>query len=94
MRFGSIPDTIRTAMPTITLKNVPEELHRRLKERAARHHRSLNREAIHCLEEAVTDEQPPADDLLARIRQIREGLGMQRSLSVAEIEAAIEDGRP
>lgn len=35
---------------TITLKNVPTDLHRSLKECAKRHKRSLNQEAIHVLE--------------------------------------------
>lgn len=39
---------------TITLKNVPPELHRSLKELAKKHKRSLNQEAIHCLEEALS----------------------------------------
>jgi len=33
-------------MPNITLKNVPDEVHQRLKEQAKRHRRSINREAI------------------------------------------------
>ncbi len=39
---------------TITLKNVPLELHRSLKEMAKKHKRSLNQEAIHCLEGALS----------------------------------------
>ena len=39
---------------TITLKNVPPDLHRSLKELAKKHKRSLNQEAIHCLEGAVS----------------------------------------
>ena len=38
---------------TITLKNVPPELHRSLKERAKRNKRSLNQEAIHALENSL-----------------------------------------
>lgn len=46
-------------MPTITLKNVPEDLHRRLTARAARHDRPLNQEVIACLEKfTLADEQP------------------------------------
>ena len=37
-------------MATLTLKNVPEKLHKRLKESAAQHRRSINSEAICCLE--------------------------------------------
>ncbi len=39
---------------TITLKNVPPALHRSLKEQAKKHKRSLNQEAIHCLEGALS----------------------------------------
>lgn len=42
---------------TITLKNVPPELHRSLKESAKRHKRSLNQEAIHFLETALLPDQ-------------------------------------
>lgn len=38
---------------TITLKNVPPELHRLLKESAKHHKRSLNQEAIHVLESSL-----------------------------------------
>lgn len=43
---------------TITLKNVPAELHRSLKESAHRHKRSLNREALHVLETSLFGDQP------------------------------------
>ena len=39
---------------TIILKNVPAALHRSLKEMAKKHKRSLNQEAIHCLEGALS----------------------------------------
>ncbi len=38
---------------TLTLKNIPLHLHRQLKAQARRHKRSLNQEAILCLERAV-----------------------------------------
>jgi plasmid stability protein len=40
---------------TLTLKNVPPGLHRKLKAQAKRHKRSLNQEAILCLERSVAD---------------------------------------
>jgi plasmid stability protein len=60
---------------TITLKNVPPELHRSLKESAKRHKRSLNQEAIHVLEtslfgdqgERTSLRQPPAARSLGKI---------------------------
>ncbi len=38
---------------TLTLKNIPPHLHRVLKIQARQHKRSLNQEAILCLERAV-----------------------------------------
>jgi antitoxin FitA len=57
---------------TLTLKNFPDDLYAQLKARAARHRRSLNREAILCLEQAlgVAPEQA-AVKTLAELRQHR-----------------------
>ena len=51
---------------TITLKNVPPELHRSLKESAKRHKRSLNQEAIHVLETSLFGEQSRRTSLRQR----------------------------
>ena len=40
-------------MPDILIKKVPDELHRRLKEEASRHHRSMARHALALLEEGL-----------------------------------------
>ena len=47
-------------MASVLIKNLPDELHRRLKLRAERHHRSLNKEVI-ALIEAVLGGQPAED---------------------------------
>jgi plasmid stability protein len=41
------------ALPTLTIKGLPEPVYRRLKDRAESNHRSLNGEIIACLERAV-----------------------------------------
>jgi plasmid stability protein len=41
-------------MASITLKNIPGDLHRELKKRAEEHHRSLNREIIATLKTATS----------------------------------------
>ena len=41
-------------MATITLKNIPAELHRELKKRAEENHRSLNKEIIATLKSAAS----------------------------------------
>lgn len=70
---------MQTTMPTITLKNVPEDLHRRLVARAARHRRSLNQEVIECLEKVTLADEPRVgvfdkDAFLAEVREARESL--------------------
>jgi len=58
-------------MATITLKNIPDDLHRRLKERAARHRRSLNGEILSTLEMAVRSEPVDPRAFIARIQDLR-----------------------
>jgi plasmid stability protein len=43
-------------MASVLIKNLPDELHRQLKLRAQRHHRSLNKELIALIETAVTED--------------------------------------
>ena len=40
-------------MPSLTVKNIPEEIYERLKKSAAAHRRSINQEAIYCLDRAL-----------------------------------------
>ena len=58
-------------MATITVKNLPDELHERLRRRAARHRRSLNNEIIECLQGAIEAHRIDPDELLVRARRIR-----------------------
>ncbi|MGI8603836.1 MAG: FitA-like ribbon-helix-helix domain-containing protein [Verrucomicrobiales bacterium] len=55
-------------MATITLKNIPELLHRTLQERAKANHRSINREAIDCLERVVLGKPLDALAFLEKVR--------------------------
>ena len=63
-------------MAVLTIKNLPDDLYARLKSRAAAHNRSLNREAITCLELALAD-IPSIDpgELLATLRKSRGRIG-------------------
>jgi plasmid stability protein len=69
----------------LTLKQVPNGLHRNLKKRATKNRRSLNMEVINILEDAVERE------ILAELREINK---RQRGIVTdAEIRAAIREGR-
>lgn len=56
---------------TLSIKNAPDETVRRLRERAERHHRSLQGELLAIIEEAARSQGPrtPAE-VLAEIRRI------------------------
>ena len=58
-------------MATLTIKNVPDPLVRRLKNQAALHRRSLNLEVIACLEAAAQAVPVDPEILLARVRAVR-----------------------
>jgi plasmid stability protein len=59
------------AMASVTVKDVPEKLHRRLKARALAHRRSLNSEIISCLEAAAGAQKLDPDALLSRAAALR-----------------------
>ncbi len=63
-------------MSTITLKNVPADMHRALKARAEAHGRSLNKEIIATLEGSLGATQVDAAAILAQARAVREGVGV------------------
>jgi len=79
-------------MPTLTLKDVPSALHQRLKRRAARNRRSLNREAIECLRAATGASPVDTDALLARARVLRASVSGR--LTRRELGAWRRKGRP
>jgi antitoxin FitA len=55
----------------LSIRNVPDEVVQHLKERAARHHRSLQGELLAILEDAVRSPRPLApDEVLATVRQL------------------------
>ena len=71
---------------TLTLKNLPDALHDRLSAAAKRHRRSLNNEAIVCLEAGLGAEVPSVDEELVRIRALQESLG-PRTFDPDDIDA-------
>ena len=51
-------------MPTLTLKNIPDGLHARLKASAERNRRSLNSEILFRLEKDIQDSRPVLDPVV------------------------------
>jgi plasmid stability protein len=80
-------------MPSITIKNIPEDLYERLKEAARAHRRSINSEVIVCIEKAVGTRRRDVEDILARAKTLRE-LTAEYSITDEEINQAKRQGRP
>ena len=81
-------------MPTtLTLKNIPDAVYARLKAAAEAHRRSLNSEAIVCLESVLLPTRLPASERLARARELRAALPHGRFLP-QDIDAGKREGRP
>jgi plasmid stability protein len=62
-------------MPTITIKNIPEDLYERLKEAARANRRSINSEVIVCIEKAVSSYRIDVEAEIAAARELRERAG-------------------
>ncbi len=79
-------------MPTsLTLKNVPDDVYVRLKQAAETHRRSINNEAIICLESVLTPARIAPQERLARARDLREKL--RGRFKASEIDQLKRAGR-
>ena len=81
-------------MPTtLTLKNIPDAVYERLKSAAEAHRRSLNSEAIVCLESVLMPTRMPPGERLARARELRASLPKGKFLA-GDIDVAKRLDRP
>ncbi len=73
---------------TLTLRNVPEPVVRALRERARRNRRSMQKEVLSILQGAALDRA----SLTRQLASLRFDAGA--SMTLDEIQGAIEEGRP
>ena len=78
---------------TLTLKNIPDDIYARLKASAEANRRSMNSEAIVCLEAVLFPGRVEPAERIARARALRASLG-KRKFSVGDIDALKRAGRP
>ena len=78
---------------TLTLKNIPDEVYCWLKAAAASHRRSLNSEAIVCLESVLLPGRATAEAVITRARAIRDALPKGK-FTAQDIDAFKREGRP
>ncbi len=80
-------------MPTtLTLKNIPDTVYERLKAAAELHRRSMNSEAIVCLEAVLLPTRAAPTKRLARARELRAALNPTKFLA-SDIDALKREGR-
>ena len=76
-------------MPTnVSLKNVPDDMIEKLRNRAKRHHRSLQGELIAILEEAVGNTKLSIDQAESRLRELRFETGDESTSWLRELRDA------
>ena len=80
-------------MPTITVKNIPEDLYERLKESARAHRRSINSEVIVCIEKAIGTNKIDVEAEIADARELREKIG-DYDLTDDDLKQFKSEGRP
>jgi plasmid stability protein len=80
-------------MPTnITIRDIPDEVYDKLKQQAELHHRSINSEIIHYLQQMVQSHRPDPDEIITRAKKLKKQA--KGSLSIRQIQQAIDLGRP
>ena len=77
----------------MTLKNIPDNVYQRLRVSAQTNRRSLNSEAIVCLEAVLLPGRTTAEEVIARARAIRESLPKGK-FTAKDIDAYKREGRP
>jgi plasmid stability protein len=80
-------------MTTITLKNIPGNVYKKLKKQAEINRRSINSEIIVCIERSLQSKRVDPDFLLLKARQLREKTAAF-PVSDDDFEKAKAAGRP
>jgi len=80
-------------MPSLTIKNIPEDLYNELKHVAEQHHRSINSEVIVCLKRTLFPKRVSPEERLNNIHALRSQIP-PNNITPDDIDEAINDGRP
>lgn len=79
-------------MPNLNLKKIPVRIYRALKRSAHLHHRSMNSEAIVCLEKTLTARLVDVENILERARAVR--IHLDQDIRLKDLNGARKEGRP
>jgi plasmid stability protein len=78
-------------MNNITVRNIPDRIHKKLKKRSELSRRSINSEIIACLEEALITDKNEVEQILRKSQKIRTNQNFEITLS--DLEEAKNNGR-
>ncbi len=81
-------------MASITIKNIDPELYDKLKKQASEHRRSINNEAIVCLERSLLRYPSVDSDEVMRRAGIAREVTVGYRITNEEIDRAKREGRP
>lgn len=76
----------------ITIRDIPDDVYEKLKRQAELHHRSINSEVVVCLKKIVQSHRRDPNQIIARAKKLKQNT--KGSLSVDQIQEAIDQGRP
>lgn len=79
-------------MATLTIKNVPDSVYKRLKQQAKNNRRSINNEVITILENMLPPQERDVDKILEEARKIRQ-LTANYTLTEEELNRWKNEGR-
>lgn len=79
-------------MPNLTIKGLPEDVYRTLKQEAADHRRSLNQEVIHRLARSIDAPRVDPNAFLEELARVQERISTP-PLTDRELRSSIAEGR-
>lgn len=79
-------------MATLTIKSMPDKLYQALKQNAQQHRRSINSEALVCLERSLAQPIQDPEKVLEDIRVLRQNTA-RYMVTAKEIQVAKNKGR-
>jgi plasmid stability protein len=80
-------------MPTITVKNIPDDIYEDLKRSATLHRRSINSEVVVCIEKAVRGHRLNPNEFIHRVEALRNKIDLP-PLTDEILRQAKEEVRP
>lgn len=76
----------------ITIRDIPNDVYEKLKKQADLHHRSINSEVIVYLKQLVQSNRRDTNQIIARANRLKQKAS--GTISIEEIQQAIDEGRP